>query len=71
LGVLTELKKTPDQLREVFVYSPNSSSCLTANKLELLFKVQDWSDNGSNKFRNESRTQTMWRDLLQDLEGND
>ena len=41
---------------------------LDAAILELTFQVT-LSEEGSNKRRHELRSQTHWRDLLQDLEG--
>ena len=52
-------------MKELFVYTDIQ---LTAITLDDMFEVQ-FSTEGSNKHTRELKTQTQWRDFLQDLEG--
>ena len=58
----------PLVMREAFV---RPCSILDATIVEHLLEISatSWSEANSNRWREEKRTQTHWRDLLQDLEG--
>lgn len=65
LGVLRAIQKHPQTFRECFIYKKR---CLTAERIEELFKYS-YSEEGSNKRRDEERTIGFWLDLLLDIEG--
>jgi len=60
------MQHSPQVLSEAFVFT---ISVLDATTVEALFTISNWSEAGSNRYKKEQRTQTQWRDLLQDLEG--
>jgi hypothetical protein len=53
-------------MRDLFVFS---AAPLDATTVDNLFVITGWSPVGSNRFKDQKRTQTHWRDYLQDLEG--
>jgi hypothetical protein len=53
-------------MKSAFVYSKTE---LDATIIEETFNILSWSERGSNRYALETRTQTYWRDFLQDLEG--
>ena len=65
LGFLDEVRRHEALMRVLLV---DQNVALEALTLELTFQVT-LSEEGSNVRRHELRTQTHWRDLLQDLEG--
>ncbi|XP_056000514.1 G2/M phase-specific E3 ubiquitin-protein ligase-like [Ostrea edulis] len=65
LGVLDMIRKYPDAMKELFVYT--SDTVLDAIEMDNLFQVT-FSEEGSNKYINELKVQTFWRDYLVDLE---
>ena len=65
MGVLHEIERDPDTMRNAFVWT---RQVLDATAVEDLFTVQ-WSTPGSNHHRSELTTQTFFRDFLQDAEG--
>ena len=68
LGVLQMLKQHPEIMKEGFIHQEKH---LSGGGVEAIFQLPSsaWSEAGSNRHRNEKRTLTHWRDLLQDLEG--
>jgi hypothetical protein len=66
LGVVDAVKRWPAVMREAFVYVEKP---LNASTVELVLPIVNWSLVGSNRHNAEKRTQTQWRDFLQDLEG--
>lgn len=60
------IRKYPDAMKELFVYT--SDTVLDAIEMDNLFQVT-FSEEGSNKYINELKVQTFWRDYLVDLEG--
>lgn len=67
MNVLASIKKHPVAFEDAFVFNKNCK--VSAEKVEGIFKVEINSLEGSNHHRMETRTLTMWRDFLQDLEG--
>ena len=66
LGVKEEMERNETAMRDAFVFS---ATPLDATILDNLMTVSVWSPSGSNRHKREKRTQTHWRDFLQDLEG--
>jgi hypothetical protein len=66
LGVGDALMKSPAAMKDLFTFA---GTRLDATTIELLFVLCGWSEKGSNRYREETRAQTHWRDYLQDLEG--
>ncbi len=66
LGVLQCMQQYPATMQEAFIYTP---TVIDALAVEAVFTVSQRSPHGSNRYQNETRTETYWRDLLQDLEG--
>ena len=66
LGLFGELQRHEELMKTLFVrthYNPDAVG------FELAFGTPSFSEEGSNHWHNELRTQLHWRDLLQDLEG--
>ena len=66
LGLFGEIQRHEELMKTLFV---RTNYNLDAVGLELAFGTPSFSEEGSNRWRNELRTQLYWRDLLQDLEG--
>ena len=66
LGLFGELQRHEEMMKPLFVRTHEN---LDAVGFELAFGTPSFSEEGSNRYRNELRTQLHWRDLLQDLEG--
>ncbi|CAM6031763.1 unnamed protein product, partial [Sphagnum compactum] len=64
LGVLNAAMQH-SEMEAAFVYSERP---LDASTIENLLPLTGWSQIGNNKFDQELRTQTYWRDFLQELE---
>ena len=65
--MLNAVQQNADVMQDLFVYT---AVPLDATVVEYLLSVTHWSEAGSNRFLAEKRTQTQWRDFLQDMEGN-
>ena len=65
LGLFGELQRHEELMKPLFVRTHDN---LDAVGFELAFGTPSFSEEGSNRWRNELRTQLHWRDLLQDLE---
>ena len=66
MGILKTIREFPVTMRSLFVYQKTAS--VTAAYVEELF-VPVFSTEGSNKYIEELRTQSHWRDFLEDLAG--
>lgn len=66
LGVLKITQQHVNVMQSCFVHE---AKMLDATCVEEIFSVRSWSERGSNKHAAEVRTQTYWRDFLQDMEG--
>ena len=64
LGLFGELQRHEELMKTLFVQTHYN---LDAVDFELAFGTPSFSKEGSNRWRNELRTQLHWRDLLQDL----
>ena len=62
------IRKFPDAMREFFVYKSESETLLDSIEMDNMFNII-FSDKSSNKYINELRTQTFWRDYLGEIEG--
>ncbi|MEQ2242706.1 hypothetical protein ILYODFUR_038822 [Ilyodon furcidens] len=66
LGVLDAVKQHPDSFRSLFCHEPQR---LTADMMDDLFTPR-LAPKGSNRRRAEDAVIPLWRDYLQDAEGN-
>lgn len=66
-GLYDMLKKYPDDAKELFCFEECTK--LTAVKMIQLFKI-NFSLQGTQKYVNENRIISFWRDYLQRCEGN-
>ncbi|CAG9763530.1 unnamed protein product [Ceutorhynchus assimilis] len=64
-GVLDEIIKNPDLFRTLFCLTKKP---LTADKVEKMFQVIEYSPIGSNRRENENRTICFFRDYLEDCQ---
>ena len=64
-NLFNEVQRHNEMLKVLLV---NQNVALDAVTMELMFQVS-LSEEGSTRRGHELRTQTHWRDLLQDLEG--
>ncbi|XP_065924997.1 G2/M phase-specific E3 ubiquitin-protein ligase isoform X3 [Magallana gigas] len=65
LGVLDRIRNYPDAMRGLFVHK--SDLVVDAVEMDNMFVVE-FSEEGSNKYINELRIQTYWRDYLLEIE---
>lgn len=66
LGVLDRIRNYPDAMRGLFVHK--SDLVVDAMEMDNMFVVE-FSEEGSNRYINELRIQTYWRDYLLEIEG--
>lgn len=66
LGVLDRIRNYPGAMRGLFVHK--SDLVVDAVEMDNMFVVE-FSEEGSNKYINELRIQTYWRDYLLEIEG--
>ena len=66
LGMHEAIVKYADLFGELFIHKP---ATLTWDIVDQLYKVNQWSEPGSNKLKAEKRVVAWWKDMLLDFEG--